>query len=101
VADWLWLLKKIKKKIGIWCYKWLSLGGRFVLLKTVLESQSIYWMEVELIPKSILNQIHQLCFKFLWNGNNTTSHIHLCNWEALSRPKSSGVGVSGIWLILT
>jgi hypothetical protein len=90
VADWLWLIRKIEKKIGVWCYKWLSLGGRFIMLKMVLESQSIYWMAVELIPKFILNQIRKLCFNFLWNGNNTTSHIHLCSWEALSRPKSSG-----------
>jgi hypothetical protein len=90
VADWSWLLTKIEKKIGNWCYKWISLGGRFILLKSVLESQSIYWMVVELIPKFIITQIRKMCFKFLWNGNITSSHIHLCNWEVLSRPKSSG-----------
>jgi hypothetical protein len=90
VVDWMWLVNKIEKKIGLWCYKWLSLGGRLILLKRVLESQSIYWMAVELIPKFIINQIHKLCINFLWNGNNPTCHMHLCNWEVLSRPKSSG-----------
>jgi hypothetical protein len=89
-VDWSCLLIKIEKKISDWCYKWLSLGGRIIMLKAVLESQSIYWMAVELIPKFIINQIHKMCFNFLWNGNNTTSHIHLCSWEVLSRPKSSG-----------
>jgi hypothetical protein len=25
--DWIWLLKKMEKKIDNWCYRWLSLGG--------------------------------------------------------------------------
>jgi hypothetical protein len=32
----------------------------------------------------------KICFNFLWNGNNTTCHFHLCSWEVLSRPKSCG-----------
>jgi hypothetical protein len=90
-ADWSWLLTKIEKKIGNWCYKWISLGGRYILLKSVLESQPIYWMAVELIPRSIINQIRKLMsFNFLWKGHSFSSHVHLCSWEVLSRPKSSG-----------
>jgi hypothetical protein len=38
-TDWNWLLAKIDKKIGHWCTRWLSLGGRFTLIKSVLEGQ--------------------------------------------------------------
>jgi hypothetical protein len=55
--DWFWLVTKMEKKIGLWCNKWLSLGGRFVLVKVVLESQPVYWMSLEIIPHSILNKI--------------------------------------------
>jgi hypothetical protein len=89
-ADWSWLLTKIGKKIKNWCYRWLSLGGRYVLLKSVLESQSVYWMTIELIPKSVIAQIRKLLYNFLWNGNLSSSHIHLCSWEVISRPKSAG-----------
>jgi hypothetical protein len=27
VEDWSWMLKKVEKNIGLWCYRWLSLGG--------------------------------------------------------------------------
>jgi hypothetical protein len=47
----------MEKKIGLWCNKWLSLGGRFVLVKVVLESQPVYWMSLEIISHSILNKI--------------------------------------------
>ena len=86
----MWLVNKIEKNIGLWCYKWLSLGGRLILLKTILEIQSIYWMVVELVPKFIISQIRKICFNFLWNGNNTTCHFHLCSWEVFSIPKSFG-----------
>jgi hypothetical protein len=36
-ADWSWLVAMFERKIGFWCNKWLSLGGRFILVKSVLE----------------------------------------------------------------
>jgi hypothetical protein len=66
--DWRWLLSKIENKIGHWCNRWLSLGGRFILIKSVLESQSVYWMALAAVPNSVLNKIHQMIFDFLWSG---------------------------------
>jgi hypothetical protein len=37
--DWLWLLEKYDKRIRHWCNWGLSIGGRLVLIKAVLESQ--------------------------------------------------------------
>jgi hypothetical protein len=55
--DWRWLLAKIEKRIGHWCNMWLSLGGPFILIKVVLESQPVYWMVLVVILVSILNKI--------------------------------------------
>jgi hypothetical protein len=30
---WRWLLKKIEDRIGMWCNRWLTLGGGFTLVK--------------------------------------------------------------------
>jgi hypothetical protein len=87
VIDWRWLVTKIEKKIGFWCNQWLSLGGRLILVKSILESQSIFWMSLEMIQKSILNHIRQLCFSFLWGGQKANHHYHLCRWDLLARPK--------------
>jgi len=32
-VDWRWLLKKIEDRIGMWCNRWLTLGGQFTLVK--------------------------------------------------------------------
>jgi hypothetical protein len=70
--DWDWLLTKITKRIELWCNRWLSLGGRYTLVKNVLEGQPVYWMSMEAIPRSVLKKIKKLMFKFLWNGNKDT-----------------------------
>ena len=40
--DWMWLYKKIENRIGCWTFKFLSRGGRLVLLKVVLQSILVY-----------------------------------------------------------
>ena len=52
--DWMWLYKKIEGRIGCWTYKFLSRGGRLVLLKAVLQSIPVYWATIAYIPKGIL-----------------------------------------------
>jgi hypothetical protein len=88
--DWSWLVAKIEKKIGLWCNKWLSLRGRFILVKAMLESLSVFWMSMEVIPRTILNKIRKLSFAFLWSGHKEKFQFHLCRWDLLARPKICG-----------
>ena len=39
---WMWLLKKFKRRLGRWYNRWLSLGGKYILEKVVLENISVY-----------------------------------------------------------
>jgi hypothetical protein len=65
-------------------------GRSFILLKSVLESHSVYWMSLAIIPASVLNQIRKVMFSFLWNGCSNKFHFHLCKWESLAKPKIFG-----------
>jgi hypothetical protein len=98
-VDWRWLLSKIEDRIGMWCNRWLSLGGRFTLVKYVLESQLVYWMALAAIPASILEKIRKLIFSFLWSGDEGKTHFHLCSWEVIAKPKlMGGWGIRNIYL---
>jgi ribonuclease HI len=88
--DWLWLIDKFERRILLWCNKLLSLGGRLILIKVVLESLPVYWMALAHIPVTVLRSLRQLIFSFLWSGSNKSSGYHLCNWEVLSKPKLMG-----------
>ena len=50
VRDWHWILSKFKKRILHWTNRLLSLGGRLVLIKSVLSSLLVYWMDLVPIP---------------------------------------------------
>jgi len=56
VADWNWLINKVEKRINNWIFRWLSLGGRLVLAKSVLQSLLVYWLSLAKIPSTILHK---------------------------------------------
>ena len=44
LKDWDWLVAKVEKKIKQWSFRWLSKGGKLILIKSVLEAIMVYWM---------------------------------------------------------
>jgi len=47
-------------------------------------------MTLAVIPVSMLNNIRQLIYNFLWSGCSEKQHLHLCSWESIARPKYLG-----------
>jgi len=74
----------------MWCNRWLSLGGQYNLVKSILKGQPVYWMALAAIPASILQKIRKLIFSFLWSGDEGKKNFHLCIWEFLAKPKLMG-----------
>jgi hypothetical protein len=66
------------------------MGGRYTLLKFVLERQPVYRMSLAAIPLSVLNNLRKLVFNFIWKGNSESTHYHLYKWEQLTLPKKYG-----------
>lgn len=87
-TDWIWLLWKVEKRLECWAYIWLSLGGRLILVKAVLESIHVYWMSLAHIPVSILHGIRKKMMHFLWSGGGNKSKFHLVSWSTISLHKS-------------
>ena len=75
--DWMWLYKKIEGRIGCWTYKFLSRGGRMVLLKAILQSIPVYWATIVYIPKGILHKLRKKIFSFLWSANRHLKGVPL------------------------
>jgi hypothetical protein len=90
VNDWRWMLIKVEKIISNWCHIWLTLGGKFILIKSVLESILVYWLSMAKIPKSILDIIRRRMFSFLWTSKKEKASIHLVNWNRIAKPKKNG-----------
>jgi len=59
ISNWIWLLQKIEKIIGHWSFRWISLGGRLVLIKFVLQNIPVYWCTLAKISSFIKTKIHR------------------------------------------
>jgi hypothetical protein len=88
--DWTWFVDNFRERILNWKHRYLSMGGRLILIKAVLESLPVYWMALAQIPATVLKTLRQHIFSFLWSGNKKSRSFHLCKWEDLSKPKTLG-----------
>ena len=69
-----------------WSFRFLSLGGRLILIRSILSRIPVYWFSLEKIPKTILNCLRQRIFSFLWGNSIQGKCLHLVDWMTLSRP---------------
>lgn len=100
IMDWKWLTAKFESKILGWYYHCLSLGGRLVLLNSVLENLPVYWLTLAKVPAAILDSIRSISFNFLWSGRRDKKGKHLIAWSTLTAPKEfGGWGIRNIYWI--
>jgi hypothetical protein len=88
--DWIWLLKKLEKRLLSWSHRWLYRAGRLVLAKLVLEAIPVFWMSLSWIPKGILEVAQKLTFIFLWSGKNDSHVTPWVRWKRIIVPKALG-----------
>ena len=90
VNDWLWIIQKLEKRISHWTFQYLSLGGRLVLVNSVLSSIPVYWMSLAPLPATILQKLRSIMFNFLWGSLVNNRKYHLVCWNDMSWPKKFG-----------
>ncbi|XP_042965938.1 uncharacterized protein LOC122299618 [Carya illinoinensis] len=81
---------RVWKRISNWKNSFLSLAGKEVLIKAVLQSVPTYTMRVFKIPKNLYKELNSLMAKFWWGNPSKSNGIHWCCWEKLGRPKGRG-----------
>ncbi|XP_058751483.1 uncharacterized protein LOC131624543 [Vicia villosa] len=98
-ATWYPLLSKLKNRLDGWTNRFLNMGGRITLLKSVLSSLSIFWMSFYKLPSKVVKRINGIQSKFLWGGVEERRRIHWIKWEDVTLPlNKGGLGVKNIIL---
>ena len=64
------ILSKIKRLLGWWKQRDLTLVGKVHLLKTYALSKLNYVSSLILVPKWVYVEVEKLSFEFLWGGND-------------------------------
>ena len=90
IKDWYWLVSKFEKRVDHWTNRMLSLGGRLVLIRSVLSSIPVYWLSLFPISVSILEKLRKIIFSFLWGSSSNKFKFHLIDWKLLARPINQG-----------
>ena len=73
-----------------WTSRWLSLGGRLLLITAVLQGILVYWFSLFKVLKGIIDKMRKMIFHFLWAGKQKSFKFHLVEWEAISKPQFLG-----------
>ncbi|XP_056697339.1 uncharacterized protein [Spinacia oleracea] len=75
------LVDKIVARIKIWSSKNLSYSARVQLINSVLLSLHIYWAQIYVLPKSVLQDIGRICRAFLWSGQAYSQKPSSVAWD--------------------
>jgi hypothetical protein len=97
VSTWEPLLESIRRRLGVWGNKFVSFGGRIVLLNAVLNAISVFYLSYLKIPVQVWKKIRRIQREFLWGGRMGRKKICWIKWDTICLPKKNGgLGVRDI-----
>ncbi|KAL5741976.1 hypothetical protein ACOSP7_028708 [Xanthoceras sorbifolium] len=82
--------EKVWQKLQGWKHKLLSVGGREVLLKAVVQAVPTYAMNCFRLPSSLLKDIQRMIADFWWGWKGGSRKMHWVGWKHLCVPKERG-----------
>uniref|UniRef100_A0A0V0HIZ2 Putative ovule protein n=1 Tax=Solanum chacoense TaxID=4108 RepID=A0A0V0HIZ2_SOLCH len=84
------LVRKIARRILTWYNRFLSFGGKFVLINDVLQSMPVFLLSAMNPPQKVMEQIHQIFAKFFWGNLGGIRGKHWIAWDEMCLPKNEG-----------
>jgi hypothetical protein len=70
IAEWKLVEERLQKCLSSWKGKLLSLGGRLVLINSVLTNMVLYTISFFLLPKGVLHKLDYYRSLFFWQGDS-------------------------------
>jgi hypothetical protein len=90
IAEWKLVEERLQKRLSSWKGKLLSLGGRLVLINSVLTNMVLYMLSFFILPKGILHKLDYYRSRFFWQGDNEKKKYRLVKWSIVCSPKDQG-----------
>ncbi|KAL8265324.1 hypothetical protein R6Q59_023454 [Mikania micrantha] len=97
ICSWKPVCDAFQKKLSLWKAACLSMGGRLILINSVLSSLPLYFFSLFKAPEGILESLEKLRRNFLWGGVAEKKKIHWARWDLVTLPKKyGGLGVGNL-----
>nr|GEY37667.1 RNA-directed DNA polymerase, eukaryota [Tanacetum cinerariifolium] len=99
VIAWDDIICKVKSLLSKWKLKTLSIGGRLMLLKSVLGSTPIFWMSVYKVPKYVLSSMEAIHRNFFNGAQGNEKKITWVKWTKRGSRISTTCAPSGAYRV--
>jgi hypothetical protein len=87
----------IRRRLRGWRSRYVSLGGRIVLINSVLNSIPIFYLSFLKLPVVVLKKLIRIQREFLWGGVKGGRKVSWVKWSEVCRPKcQGGLGVRDV-----
>ncbi|XP_058775361.1 uncharacterized protein LOC131649626 [Vicia villosa] len=96
-STWRPIVDKLRKRLGGWHHKHLSIGGRVVLLNCVLSSIPIFFFYFYKAPKAIVKEIIAIQRSFLWGVRREGRRYDDIKKAMLMAPSFNSRRNSSLW----
>ncbi|MCH80987.1 LINE-1 reverse transcriptase like [Trifolium medium] len=90
MSTWKPMLDVIRGRVGSWGNKYLSFGGRIVMVNAILNAIPIFYLSYLKMPVNVWKEVVKIQRKFLWSGLSNRRKISWVKWEDVCKPKSAG-----------
>jgi hypothetical protein len=88
--DWETIEDRIEKRLSGWKGKMLLVGGRLVLINSMLSSLPMFMMSFFELPREVLEKIDCFRSRFYWQNDQHKRKYRLAKWEVMCQPKDQG-----------
>jgi hypothetical protein len=68
--DWKYVEERFQKRLNFWRGKMLSVGGRLVLINSVLSSLPMFMLSFFEIPRGVLKKLDYFRLRFFWQSDD-------------------------------
>ena len=90
IANFQFLIVKLKAKVQGWKMKLLSQAGRTTLIASILQSLPLYSFSCFKVPKHVCYKMDSIIRAFWWGYEHGENKFYLFNWDKISQPKKFG-----------
>lgn len=82
------VLKRLERRLSSWEGRYLSMGRRVTLIKSVLSSIPIYFLSCFKCPKGVLRRVEKI--QCVWNDSVEKRKYYLVRWESVCKHLDQG-----------
>lgn len=81
---------RLNSRINAWSSKFLSKGGKEILIKSAAQALPTYVISCFLLPQNVINKLKGAISKFWWSKKAESRGLHWLSWDKVCNSLEMG-----------